>query len=167
MYNRRVPKSHPRVEAYGAVDELNSALGMARATARHDFIKANVEVVQEHLVILMGELATSVADLKRYVADGFSLVKADMTARLEGVAKDIEAQKISMKGWAKPGATLNSAALDMARATCRRAERGVVGLQERAELENPEIIIYLNRLSDLLWLMARWVESQKDEGSAA
>src|SRR2546425_799427 len=73
MYNRRVPKSHPRVEAYGSVDELNAALGMARATAAHDFVRDNLLLVQKDLVTLMGELATGVEDLPRYVQDGYSL----------------------------------------------------------------------------------------------
>src|SRR6266567_8262008 len=123
MYNRRVSKCHPRVEAYGAVDELNAALGLARASATDDFIRHPLLSIQKDLVVLMGELATAVEDLPRYVKDGYSLVTTDMTAKLEVVVKDIEAQKITYKGWATPGATLNSAALDVARTTCRRAER--------------------------------------------
>ena len=73
---------------------------------------------------------------------------------------EIEAQNISFKGWATPGATNHSAALDLARTICRRAERRVCAIQESGELKNPEIIIYLNRLSDLLWLFARWVETK-------
>src|SRR5688572_1060636 len=70
MYGRRVSKSHPRVEAYGAVDDLNSALGLARATAAHEFVGANVLAIQKDLVLLMGELATATEDLERYVKDG-------------------------------------------------------------------------------------------------
>src|ERR1700743_2550591 len=80
MYNRRVSKCHPRVEAYGCVDELNAALGMARATAQHDFIRETLLMVQKDLVVLMGELATSVEHLPRYVKDGYSLVTPDMAA---------------------------------------------------------------------------------------
>ena len=69
MYNRRVSKCHPRVEAYGCVDELNAAIGLARATAEHDLVRDNLLVIQKDLVILMGELATAVDDLPRYVAD--------------------------------------------------------------------------------------------------
>jgi cob(I)alamin adenosyltransferase len=158
MYNRRVSKCHPRVEAYGAVDELNAALGVARATAQDEFMQKNLLAVQKDLVALMGELATGTEDLKRYVADGFSLVTNSMTARLEVVVKEIEAQQISFNGWATPGANLESAALDVARTVCRRAERRVCELQESNQLQNSEIIIYLNRVSDLLWLLARWAE---------
>ncbi|HXC37286.1 MAG TPA: ATP:cob(I)alamin adenosyltransferase, partial [Candidatus Acidoferrales bacterium] len=67
-------------------------------------------------------------------------------------------QKVSFKGWATPGANHNAAALDVARTVCRRAERRVCELNEAGQLKNPEIIIYLNRLADLLWLFARWAE---------
>jgi len=160
MYNRRVSKCHPRVESYGAVDELNGAIGLARATAEHDFVRDNLFSIQKDLVILMGELATMAEDLPRYLKDGYSLVTAEMTARLEKLIREIEAQKITYKGWATPGASLHSAALDLARTTCRRAERRACALQEAAELRNPEILIYLNRLSDLLWLFARRAEKR-------
>ena len=160
MYNRRVSKCHPRVDAYGSVDELNAALGMARASSAEDFVRVNILAVQKDLVTLMGELATGVDDLPRYQKDGFEPVTQAMTAKLDVLVQEIEAQKISFKGWATPGATLNSAALDVARTTCRRAERRVCALHETGQLNNPEIIIYLNRLSDTLWLMARWVETQ-------
>jgi cob(I)alamin adenosyltransferase len=160
MYNRRVSKCHPRVEAYGAVDEINAAIGMARATAEQDFVRDNLLAIQKDLVVLMGELATLPEDLPRYVTDGFKLVTPEMTATLEKVVKEIEAQKIAYKGWATPGATVNSGALDVARTVCRRAERRVCGLDEAGQLQNPGIIIYLNRLSDLLWLFARWAEEK-------
>lgn len=161
MYNRRVAKSHPRVEAYGSVDEVNAALGLARATASQTFVGNSLLAIQKELVIVMGELATGVEDLPRYVKDGFQLVQPGMTAKLEKIVREIEVQSITFHGWATPGETLNSAALDVARTTCRRAERRVCELHESGQLENTEIIIYLNRLSDLLWLMARWVETQQ------
>ncbi|MEY2430022.1 MAG: cob(I)alamin adenosyltransferase, partial [Verrucomicrobiota bacterium] len=139
MYNRRVSKCHPRVEAYGAVDEINAAIGMARATAEQDFVRDHLLAVQKDLVVFMGELATLPEDLPRYVKDGFKLVTPKMTETLEKVVKEIEAQKIAYKGWATPGATVNSGALDVARTVCRRAERRVCALQEANELQNPEI----------------------------
>ena len=160
MYGRRVAKNHPRVEAYGTVDELNAALGLARATAEHDFVRANLLAIQLDLVILMGELAVANEDLERYVKGGFSLVTPEMTAKLDVLVKEIESQNVSFNGWATPGATQHSAALDVARTTCRRAERRVFDLQAAGELPNAEILIFLNRLSDLLWLFARWVETQ-------
>jgi len=158
MYNRRVSKCHPRVEAYGAVDELNAALGVARAAAGQGFANEHLLSIQKDLVNLMGELATAVEDLPRYIKDGFHPVTPDLTARLEGVVRIIESQNISFRGWATPGANPASAALDLARTICRRAERRVCGLHESNQLANPEILIYLNRVSDLLWLLARWTE---------
>ena len=163
MYNRRVSKSHPRVEAYGSVDELNAAIGLARASASDGFVRDNLRAVQSDLVILMGELATLPEDLPRYVKDGYKLVTNALTARLDQLVQAIEAQNVSFKGWATPGATMNSAALDVARTTCRRAERRACALQEARQLENSEVIIYLNRLSDALWLLARWVETHEEK----
>ena len=108
--------------------------------------------------MLMGELATAVEDLPRYVKDGFSLVTPSMTATLDPWINHAEAKNPSFRGWATPGANLPSATLDVARTVCRRAERRVCALQDVGQLENPEIIVYLNRLSDLLWLFARWGE---------
>ncbi|PAW87233.1 MAG: ATP:cob(I)alamin adenosyltransferase [Pedosphaera sp. Tous-C6FEB] len=162
MYNRRVSKCHPRVEAYGTVDELNAALGLARASAQQEFVSGSLLVIQKDLVTLMGELATGTEDLPRYAKDGFTLVSAALTAKLDQWVAEIEAQSITFKGWATPGATLNSAALDVARTVCRRAERRVCALHEAGQLQNPEIVIYLNRLADLLWLFARWVETKAE-----
>ena len=159
MYNRPVSKCHVRVEAYGAVDELNAAIGLARATTEHDPLPEKLAAIQKDLVVLMGELATLVEDLPRYVKDGHSLVTPAMTAALERWIGEIEAAKVAGKGWAMPGANPGSAALDLARTVCRRAERRVCGLQETGQLNNPEVVIYLNRLSDLLWLLARQAEA--------
>ena len=164
MYGRRVSKNHPRVEAYGAVDELNAAIGTARAAARDESVNATLLAAQKDLVVLMGELATAVEDLPRYVKDGFALVTARLTGRLETVAREIEAQKPSFKGWATPGDNLSSATLDVARTVCRRAERRVCALNEKGQLQNPEIIVYLNRLSDVLWLLARRAEGNPRSG---
>jgi cob(I)alamin adenosyltransferase len=164
MYGRRVPKTHPRVEACGAVDELNAAVGLARATAEHDFVRGNLLAIQKDLIVLMGEVSVATEDLPRYTKDGYSLITPEMTAKLDVLVREIEAQNISFKGWATPGATPPSAALDLARTICRRAERRVCGLKESGELRNAEIVIYLNRLSDLLWLFARWVETKAKTG---
>ena len=160
MFNRRVSKTHPRVEAGGSVDELNAALGLVRASAEHLFICDHVFAIQKDLVILMGELATLEIDLPRLAPAGFSVVTAELTAKLDGLAKQLEDQKLAPQDWAIPGTSMSSAALDFARTTCRHAERRVCALQEAHQLKNPEIIVYLNRLSDTLWLLARWAEAQ-------
>jgi cob(I)alamin adenosyltransferase len=161
MYDRRVPKTHPRVEAYGAVDELNATIGLARAGAEDEFVRENLAAIQKDLVRLMGELATAVEDLPRYLKDGHELVESAMTNRLETLVGKIEAAKVSPGDWATPGANVASAALDLARTVCRRAERRACGLHDANQLQNTEIIVYLNRLSDLLWLLARWVEAKR------
>src|SRR5207253_1158129 len=125
------------------------------------FVRTSLLAIQKDLVLLMGELATLKEDLPKYLKDRFSVVTANMTAKLEALVKKIEAEKISYMGWATPGATMHSAALDLARTTCRRAERRVCALLEKGEIQNAELLIYLNRLSDLLWLFARWVEEKK------
>ncbi len=161
MFNRRVPKSHPRVEACGAVDELNSAIGLARATVSHGFVCDHLLKTQKELIALMGEVATLPEDMPRYVKDEYPLLTKEMTARLDVIVKEIEAQNVSFKDWATPGTTHSSATLDLARTACRRAERRVCALREGDEIQNAEILVYLNRLSDVLWLMARWVETRE------
>jgi cob(I)alamin adenosyltransferase len=160
MYNRRVSKCHPRVEAYGAVDELNVALGLARAAGPDSPFGPRLQEIQKDLVILMGELATAPEDLARYVKDGYSVVSGGMTTKLDGIVGEIEAQNISFKHWATPGANTAAASLDLARVTCRRAERRVCALGEAGAGPNREIIVYLNRLSDALWLLARQAEGR-------
>ena len=165
MYGRRVPKTYPRVEAYGCVDELNAALGMARVTASDEFTRGLILTIQEELIVLMGELATHPEDLARYQKDGYTVVTAQMVDRLTDAVDDLEKNKlINYKGWAIPGRTLLSAALDVARTTCRRAERRVATLDDQA---NPEILRYLNRLSDLCWLLARYAEDARDGKEAS
>ena len=160
MYGRRVPKTHPRVEANGAIDELNAALGVARGGATDPWLRGEIFTTQKQLVDVMGELAATPADLERYARDGFTIIAPAMTARLDELVKNLEAQKISFKGWATPGAMPLAASLDLARTACRRAERRVCAIRETGERVNEEIIIFLNRLSDVLWLLARWVETK-------
>ncbi|HTG45361.1 MAG TPA: cob(I)yrinic acid a,c-diamide adenosyltransferase [Verrucomicrobiae bacterium] len=166
MYNRRVSKTDPRIEACGAVDELNAALGLARAATREPLIASKILIIQKELINLMGELATHSDDLQRYVKDGFKLIDPNAPDALEDWIKDLETQKISFKGWATPGATAEAAALDFARTVSRRAERRVQELLESGEVENRNLQIYLNRISDLLWLFARWAETIDDSSRA-
>jgi cob(I)alamin adenosyltransferase len=166
MYGNRVPKTNWRVEAYGTVDELNSALGLVRATTAEKLVREVVLSVQKELVVLMGELAVADKDRERYLKDGYDVVTAAMVDRLTDVVNDLEKNyHVDFKHWATPGDSLSSAALDLARTICRRAERRVVALCESRLYVNPESIRYLNRLSDILWLFARYVETQGKESS--
>ena len=159
IYGHRVPKNHPRVEAYGTIDELNAALGMARASATEKFVSENLFWIQKSLVDVMGEVGVLPQDRARYEKGGYTLVAPELTAKLDELVKAIEDQNVSFKHWATPGENLSSATLDVARTVCRRAERRVYELSLAGELPNAEIMIFLNRLSDLLWLFARWVET--------
>ena len=160
MYGRRVPKTHPRVEAYGGVDELNSALGIARAAASDAFLTEQILAIQKDLVVLMGELATAAEDHDRYAKDGFQFTSSAMTDRLTTLVHELEEGR-SFKHWANPGNTRGSAALDLARTICRRAERGVAAIMTDPNF-NREILRYLNRLSDACWLLARYAEKSGD-----
>ena len=161
MYGRRLSKADPRVDAYGCVDELSAALGLARSLASHRFVSDQIFAVQKDLIVIMGELATATADRERYLKNGFHLATTAMVDGITSVIFDLEKdQTLYPKDWVVPGGTPVSAALDVARATCRRAERHIAGFSAEQENFNPEILRYLNRLSDLCWVLARYVEKQ-------
>jgi cob(I)alamin adenosyltransferase len=168
MYGRRAKKYDLRVETYGTVDELNAALGLARAHAALPLVQAELLVVQKQLVALMGELAVAPEDTARYAADQYPKLTDEMLQHLDDLVARLEAEKVSFAGWATPGDSVPSAALDVARTVCRRAERLVAKLAAEKEIDLL-VIRYLNRLSDILWLMARYTETQvaaPDDGSS-
>ncbi len=155
MYGRRLSKADPRVDAYGYIDELTAALGLARSIATDKFTSDEILAAQKDLIIVMGELATAPGDRERYVRDGFQLTTAAMVDRISAVIFDLEKDKtLYPKDWVIPGKNQASAALDLARTTCRRSERRVAATKDA----NPEILRYLNRLSDLCWILARYAE---------
>ena len=160
MFGRRVSKTDSRIVANGACDELNAALGLVRVSCGDPRITDSVLEIQRELVNLMGEIAVAPEDRERYHEHGYPLITAGMVDRLSAQIDDLEQKHdISYRGWATPGATPASAALDMARTICRRAERAVCECREKGFPVSDEIIRYLNRLSDLCWLWARWVET--------
>ena len=165
MYNRRLSKNHPRVEGYGSVDELNTAIGLVRTHCGEKSLNDFLVSVQKTLVDLMGELATTSQDLERYEKDGFQRITEQHIDPLDQKVAELEGENITFKGWATPGSCSCSAFLDNARTVCRRAERRVCGLLESGDIENTAIAVYLNRLSDLLWLFARWVETNTEGAS--
>jgi cob(I)alamin adenosyltransferase len=159
MYGRRVSKADPRVDAYGCVDELTAALGLARSISNQKFLSDQILAVQKDLIVVMGELATTPQDQERYLKDGFHVTTATMVDRLTTAIVDLEKDKsLYPKDWVIPGETAISAALDFARTTCRRAERHIARFTANPEAFNSEILRYLNRLSDLLWILARYAE---------
>jgi cob(I)alamin adenosyltransferase len=149
----RVPKDHPRVAAYGDVDELNSSIGVARATAPVQFFDQVLESIQRDLFAIGGHLATpDPAKVAR------ALEKAELSeARIEAFERlmdDSERELPALRAFVLPAGTPKAAALHLARTICRRAERSVVHLSHESEV--PALfVVYLNRLSDLLFTLAR------------
>jgi cob(I)alamin adenosyltransferase len=161
MYGRRLSKADPRVDAYGCVDEVSAALGVARSVASDKFVSDQILAAQQDLIVVMGELATAPSDQERYAKDGFHLSSTKMVDRITAVVFDLEKDRsLYPKDWVIPGGTPVSAALDFARATCRRAERHIAAFSAVEKDFNPEILRYLNRLSDLCWVLARYAEKQ-------
>jgi len=159
MYGHRVSKSDARVDAYGCVDELTAALGLVRSIATDKFISDEILAAQKDLIVVMGELATATSDKERFAKDGFQITTSAMVDRITAVIKELEKDKsLYPKDWVIPGGTRVSAALDFARATGRRAERHIVAFSAADVKFNVEILRYLNRLSDLCWVLARYVE---------
>ncbi len=157
LFGKRIAKTSLRIEALGNVDELNAALGLARAAAHEVEWITLIDGLQERLVGLMGQLAYLPEDEARYVEKNYAaLTQADLDW-VTAEAHQYEARGIKFTGWARPGAegSLARAGLDFSRAVARRAERSVLALHESGE-PVPEVVrLFFNRLSDLLWILAR------------
>jgi cob(I)alamin adenosyltransferase len=157
----RVSKASLRVEAYGSVDELNSALGFARSLCEDDALRAIALTVQRELFQVGSALATPPDSAKAPAP-----VTAEMVDRLTAEVHRLEAIPGILLDWSLPGESALAAAFDVARATCRRAERCVVRLAESGEALPPFVLAYLNRLSDLLWLCARKIDRDTGGGGS-
>lgn len=158
LYGQRVPKNHPQVEAVGALDELNAALGFAKATRPTGADPAELERIQKDLVALMGEISCAESDTMRYTESKFAKIGEAELARIDAAVAAVESRQPKFDGWATPGANLHAAALDLARTAARRAERHLVGLGAHGKTVRPVLLQYVNRVSDLLWLLAREAE---------
>jgi cob(I)alamin adenosyltransferase len=156
LFGKRVPKNHPRVMTYGRVDELNSVLGLCRAHANHHSIGDQILKIQQELVFFMSELATDDDDHEKlnekYKGKLIDFSKVDELTRL---VHELEARDGGFKGWTFPGNAPADAFFDLARTTCRRCERGIITLQDSGANVRVELVAYLNRLADLLWLWGR------------
>lgn len=155
VFGRRVAKDHPRVAAYGSVDELNSALGLCRAHAQGSRAREFILATQHELISLMAELAVDNADQERYLRKAEHPITEDNLARIDEMVALLEAQTGGFEGWILPGENPAQAFFDQARTTCRRAERMVVTLQSKGGVVRPVLLQYLNRLADALWLLGR------------
>ena len=152
LFGGRVRKDHLRVHAVGTVDELTSLLGLAKATVRGRRLKGILHDVQRDLFIVSSELITpprSLARLERRVDE-------QSVKRLERLTAEFE-RKVKLEGccFVIPGESKPSALLDVCRSVARRAERLAVALRRRRAIPNPRVLAYLNRLSDLLYMLAR------------
>ncbi|MEM6911519.1 MAG: cob(I)yrinic acid a,c-diamide adenosyltransferase [Verrucomicrobiota bacterium] len=163
LFGRRVPKTHPRIGALGATDELNAALGLVRVAlpaghARQAFLAS----VQQNLIRLMGELACLPSDEEKFAAANFQRLNAAQVAEVDALIAAIEEEQAKAPTtWSLPGAQGHpaAAAYDFARTVVRRAEREVALLLESGEFSYQEPLRYLNRLSDACWLLARESET--------
>ena len=154
LYGGRVSKTDPRTEAYGAVDEAISALGAARALITDRNRHAVILRIQSELFTVGAELATDSAQYDK-LQQHFMVVTPDFTRRVEDEIAELERRITLPDAFVIPGGTPTAAALDVARTVTRRAERRIVGLQQAGQLKNPEVLRYVNRLSDLLFMLAR------------
>jgi cob(I)alamin adenosyltransferase len=154
----RVPKDHPRVEAYGEIDELNAVIGMARSVEMMPRLDEVLAPVQRDLFSLGALLATPDHEKMKQQLEKARISDARI-AQLEQAIDDGEAELEPLTAFILPGGTPKAAALHVARTVCRRAERAIIRLQKDTEV--PQIvIIYLNRLSDLLFVLA-WVANRR------
>lgn len=147
----RVRKSAPRVEAYGSVDELNASLGMARALDREQWLAESLAPVQAQLFQIGAELAATAPAMLGQLQRLDDSDVASLEQWIDRLERDLQA----LTQFILPGGGLLGAQLHESRAVCRRAERRVVALAEIEPVE-PRLIRYLNRLGDLLFVMARW-----------
>lgn len=164
LFGARVDKSHPRIHALGAVDELNAALGLLRVTALREDTRDFVAGVQGQLIDLMGILATPPGEEARHARTHKGGIGAPEIASLDALIARLEAEGCGeARGWALPGAAgvISGAHADMARTICRRAERSVAEIASTPErVASGDVIRFLNRLSDALWLVARREERE-------
>jgi cob(I)alamin adenosyltransferase len=163
-YGGRVPKSDARTEAYGTLDEANSALGVARAACGpgQEELAADILRLQRELFVAGAELATAPEAAER-LEDGVSRVTPEMAEALEPlIDKYMDRVELPPK-FVLPGGTPLSAALDVARAVVRRAERRVSALAQAGQLASDAVLVYLNRASDLIFAMARFADVDEPE----
>lgn len=149
----RISKGELRVEASGAVDELNSSMGLARALCGDREIDALVKSLQRELFAVGSAISTKPGGRRE-----LPLITDEMIARLDAHSARLEATPGVLADWSLPGELPGSAAFDVARTVCRRAERAAVRLAGSGEELQPNVLAYLNRLSDILWLCARLLE---------
>jgi cob(I)alamin adenosyltransferase len=169
LFGGRIAKDDLQAEAYGTVDEAVAALGLARAALARAELDQSAELVlrlQRELFVVGAELATNPDAVARQVS-GTSRVSDEMLAGIEAELARWESAMEMPREFVVPGETEASAALDFGRATLRRAERRIVGLQRAGRLTGEWLLPYVNRLADLLWVLARVAEKAEDHSATA
>ena len=164
LYGGRIGKDDLVTEAYGTTDEAVAALGVARALIGDQAEAERILTLQRELFVVGADLAAN-PDERDRLEPGVSLVTQEMTERIEAVIDAEVATRPLPRTFIVPGANPASAALDVARGTVRRAERRVVALERDGRRVNPEVRRYLNRLSDLLFVLARSVAGESEPAS--
>jgi cob(I)alamin adenosyltransferase len=164
LYGGRVPKDDLVTEAYGTTDEAVAVLGLARSLTEDPAMQADLLALQRELFVVGADLATNPRERKKLEAE-VSLVTDRMVKRLERRIDDLVEERPLPQVFIVPGANPASAAIDTARAVIRRAERDVVALEHAQREVNPELRRYLNRLSDLLFVLARWQAGEAEPAS--
>jgi cob(I)alamin adenosyltransferase len=165
LYGGRVPKDDPATDAYGTTDEAVAVLGLARSLCGDDALAADLLTLQRELFVVGADLATNPRERAKLLED-VSLVTPGMVERLESRIDELVADRPLPEVFIVPGANPASAALDVARSVIRRAERQVVTLQrEPGRQVNPEVRRYLNRLSDLIFVLARRQAGESEPAS--
>lgn len=151
---QRVLKTHPRVQAYGEVDELNAVLGVCVAQCTDAAMRRDLERIQSDLFVVGSDLATPPEEGDRVGSRTVQRVTEGMGAALEGLIDRYEEGLPPLRTFILPGGTPLAAQLHLGRCVCRRAERAVITASGKESL-NPDVVVYLNRLSDLLFTLAR------------
>ena len=164
LYGGRIAKSHPAAEAYGTVNEAVAELGVARALTDNPVLKGELLLLQRELFVVGADLATNPSERSKQ-EPGVSRVTPEMVERLESLIDLTVAQHPLPAEFVVPGANPLSAAIDVARGVVRRAERRVAALRESSGEASDDVLRYLNRLSDLLFCLARWQAGEAEPGS--
>jgi cob(I)alamin adenosyltransferase len=164
LFGTRVRKDDLVTEAYGTTDEAVAALGLARATTDEDAMATDLLTLQRELFVVGADLATNPNERDRLEPE-VSLVTERMVLRLEQRIDDLVDERPLPAVFIVPGANTASASIDLARAIVRRAERAVVALEHAERDVNPVVRRYLNRLSDLLFVLARWEAGEAEPAS--
>jgi cob(I)alamin adenosyltransferase len=166
LHGQRVPKDHPQIEAVGAFDELNVEVGAARLHSKDPEVDSLLKAVQGTLIAVMGEIACAEEDAEGHSKSKFVRLGDEDLKLLDGCLAGLEAKGLKFDGWATPGANASALAFDRARVAARRAERRLAALPPGGRELRPLLLQWTNRLSDVLWLLARKAESAPPPASS-